>query len=180
MKITLLCAFAIATSFSTAASLAPSYAQGLVRPAPPGVTQGQSQAQGQPGEEQEASAADKAAFLNARLAALKAVLDLTPDQEKLWTPLEAAVRDAAKESAERANKLHNTPEPTSVVELLNIVADHELARAQALKKFVTALQPLVASLTPEQKRRVLTFLGLGAPGPHGPSSGDLWIFEEED
>ena len=70
--------------------------------------------------------------------------------------------------------------PTSVVELLNIVADHELARAQALKKFVTALQPLVASLTPEQKRRVPTFLGLGAPGPHGPSSGDLWIFEEED
>ena len=47
--------------------------------------------------EQKASAADKAAFLNARLAALKAVLDLTPDQDKFWTPLEAAVRDAAKE-----------------------------------------------------------------------------------
>jgi hypothetical protein len=79
-----------------------------------------------------------------------------------------------------------------VVELLGIVADHELARAQALKQIVTALQPMVASLTPEQKRRVPAFLGLGgpgsygpsnaglgAPGPHGPSSADLWIFEEE-
>ena len=41
-------------------------------------------------------AADHQALLNAKLAGLKAGLQLTPDQEKLWGPFEAAVRDAAE------------------------------------------------------------------------------------
>ena len=39
---------------------------------------------------------DHEAFLDAKLAGLKAGLRLTPDQEKLWPPFETAVRDAAK------------------------------------------------------------------------------------
>ena len=35
-------------------------------------------------------------MLDASLAGLKAGLKLTPDQEKLWPPFEAAVRDATK------------------------------------------------------------------------------------
>ena len=35
-------------------------------------------------------------MLDARLAGLKAGLRLTPDQEKLWGPFEAAVRDFAQ------------------------------------------------------------------------------------
>ena len=41
-------------------------------------------------------AGDHQALLDAKLAGLKAGLKLTPDQEKLWEPFEAAVRDAAK------------------------------------------------------------------------------------
>jgi hypothetical protein len=41
-------------------------------------------------------AADHQAVLHAKLAGLKAGLELTPDQEKLWGLFEAAVRDAAK------------------------------------------------------------------------------------
>src|SRR5262245_43466679 len=167
MKTSLLIALAFITSISITALLTPTPAQA-------------QQQQAQPGEKQEASASDKAAFLNARIAALKAVLALTPDQEKLWTPAEAAFRDAVKESAERASKLRNTPEPTNVLELLGLVADHEMERAQALKKFVTALQQLAASLTTEQKRRIPPLLGRAAPGQRGPRSEDLWIFEEED
>jgi hypothetical protein len=169
MKTALLIALAFVTSISMTAFQTPTFAQAQ-----------QQQAQGQLGEKQEASAANRAAFLNARIAALKAVLTLTPDQEKLWPPVEAAFRDAVKESAERASKLRNTPQPTNVVELLGIIADHEIERAQALKKFVTALQPLAASLTPEQKSRLPPFLGRTAPGQRGPSSAELWIFEEED
>src|SRR5262245_53473808 len=169
MKTPLLIALAFVTSISMTAFPKAVFAQGQ-----------QQQAQGQPGEKQQASPSDKAAFLNARIAGLKAVLALTPDQEKLWMPVEAAFRDAVKESAERGSKLRNTPEPTNVLELLAIVADHEAERAQALKKFVTALQPLAASLTPEQKRRIPAFLGRAVPGPHRPSSAELWIFEEED
>ena len=36
---------------------------------------------------------DRAAFMDSRIAAVKAGLKLTPDQDKLWPPLEAAVRD---------------------------------------------------------------------------------------
>ena len=40
-------------------------------------------------------AVDHKAMLDAKLAGLKAGLKLTPDQERLWGPFEAAVRAAA-------------------------------------------------------------------------------------
>lgn len=46
---------------------------------------------------------DRAAMADARIAAVKAGLKLTPDQEKLWPPLETAVRDFTKLRADRAN-----------------------------------------------------------------------------
>src|SRR5258706_10669833 len=50
---------------------------------------------------------DRAAFTDARIAAVKAGLKLTPDQEKLWPPVEAAVRDLAKLRIDRANPRMN-------------------------------------------------------------------------
>src|SRR5271154_4501130 len=44
---------------------------------------------------------DRAAFLDARIAALKAGLELNADQQKNWPPLELAMRDLAKERAAR-------------------------------------------------------------------------------
>src|SRR6476659_10362869 len=41
------------------------------------------------------------AFTDARIAALKAGLRLTPDQEKNWPAFESAVRDMAKARAQR-------------------------------------------------------------------------------
>src|SRR5579883_488595 len=46
---------------------------------------------------------DRAAMLDARIAAVHAGLKLTPDQEKLWPPVESAVRDFAKLRMDRAN-----------------------------------------------------------------------------
>ena len=58
-------------------------------------------------------AADHEAFLDAKLAGLKAGLRLTSDQDKLWPPFESAVRDAAKlhmdqmkSMMERMGKMH--------------------------------------------------------------------------
>ena len=42
------------------------------------------------------SAADLKALTDARVAALKAGLQLTPDQEKNWPPVEQAIRDMAQ------------------------------------------------------------------------------------
>ena len=47
-------------------------------------------------QRQRPSAEDMAAFTDARIAALKAGLELTPDQEKNWPAFEQAVRDAAQ------------------------------------------------------------------------------------
>src|SRR5580658_1758478 len=44
---------------------------------------------------------DRAAFLDARIAGLRAGLELTADQEKNWPPLESAMRDLAKERVAR-------------------------------------------------------------------------------
>src|SRR5262245_29687045 len=100
MKSPLLFALPIASSIGAAALLTPVNAQ---------APQAQQQAQQQQDEEQDASTADKAAFFNARVAALKAVLALTPDQEKLWAPVEAAIRDANKTVAQHVQKLHAGP-----------------------------------------------------------------------
>ena len=50
-------------------------------------------------------AEDRAAFLDARLAALHAGLKLTPDQEKSWPAFEQAYRELAALRAERINAI---------------------------------------------------------------------------
>ena len=46
---------------------------------------------------------DRAAFVDAKIAAVKAGLKLSPEQEKMWPPVEAAVRDFAKQRMALAN-----------------------------------------------------------------------------
>src|ERR1700709_1256481 len=50
---------------------------------------------------------DRAPFGDPRIAAVHAGLGLTPDQEKLWPPVEAAVKDFAKLRIDRANARMN-------------------------------------------------------------------------
>ncbi|HAP49133.1 MAG TPA: hypothetical protein DCR30_17635, partial [Afipia sp.] len=52
---------------------------------------------------QRMSTEDRAAFVDAKIAAVKAGLQLTPDQEKMGPPVEAAVRDFAKQRIALAN-----------------------------------------------------------------------------
>ena len=52
---------------------------------------------------QRMSAQDRSAFVDAKIASVHAGLQLTPDQDKMWPPVEAAVRDFAKQRIDRAN-----------------------------------------------------------------------------
>lgn len=52
---------------------------------------------------QRMSTEDRAAFVDAKIAAVKAGLQLTPDQDKMWPPVETAVRDFAKQRIALAN-----------------------------------------------------------------------------
>lgn len=126
------------------------------------------------------TAEDAAAILDARLAALKTVLKLTPDQEKLWPPVEAAIRDAVKGAIARREARLSAPPPANALAVLSLMADSEEARAKALKAFVAAATPFAATLTQAQLHRIPAFIGLQDASGQMPNSAQLWIFEEEE
>ncbi len=99
------------------------------------------------------SDADRAAFLDARIAALHAGLALTADQEKLWPPVESALRDFDKLlNSERVEKsADERPDP---IAWLKRLSDNEVARGGALKKVADAAAPLYATLSNDQKHRL--------------------------
>jgi len=115
------------------------------------------------------SAKDRAAFADAKIAAVKAGLQLTPDQEKLWPPVEAAVKDFVKlridraEARMKARDDDRRPDDVDPVTRLRDRADTMAASAAALKKIADAADPLYKTLDEGQKRRlrVLTHMGGG-------------------
>ncbi len=125
---------------------------------------------------------DKAAFVDARIAAVHAGLKLNADQEKLWPPVESAVRDFAKLRIDRANARMNAKpeevEQKDPVTRLRERADNMATSAVALKKIADAADPLYKTLDDGQKRRlgVLThrvdrFGGEGGWRHHGFGHG---------
>ena len=108
-------------------------------------------------------------------AALKAGLKLTPDQEKLWPPFEAAVRDAAqlrmdqmKDRMERMSGMRDMDmtQPaqgvgtkdmgaggaTSPVDRLEALAKRMSQRGAAMLNVAEAAKPFYANLDDTQKR----------------------------
>lgn len=124
------------------------------------------------------SADDMSAFADARIAAVKAGLKLTPEQDKLWPPVEAAVRDLAKLRIDRAQASADRRDVEDPVARLRARADNMAASAAALKKVVDAADPLYKSLDEAQKRRLMRLTRMegrgfghrwhGGPGGFGP------------
>jgi hypothetical protein len=114
---------------------------------------------------------DRAAFADARIAAVHAGLKLNADQEKLWPPVEGAVRDFAKLRIDRANARMNAPQdaqtPDDPVARLRERADNMAASATALKKIADAADPLYKSLDDGQKRRLAILTHMGRFGGEG-------------
>jgi LTXXQ motif family protein len=119
-------------------------------------------------------AADHEAMLDAKLGGLKAGLKLTPDQEKLWGPFEAAVRAAAdmrmQHMEEMMARMHDMRagddmekeggefgEAMSPIQRLDGLANRLSEAGAALKKVADAAKPLYDSLD-EQQKRVFGFL----------------------
>jgi LTXXQ motif family protein len=101
---------------------------------------------------------DRAAFVDARIAALKAGLELTPDQAKNWPAFEQALRDMAKLRAERiaareAREQNPSQAPAAPFDRLAQRADN-MAKASAILKHIAETgQPLYMSLNDGQKER---------------------------
>jgi hypothetical protein len=113
------------------------------------------------------SVEDMSAFTDARIAGLKAGLKLTPDQEKNWPAVETALRDLAKQRAERAMARADAREkaagakpedraaapPRDPIAGLRQRADMMTQTGANLKKLADAAGPLYNSLDEAQKRR---------------------------
>ena len=99
------------------------------------------------------NAEDLRAFGEARLAALKAGLLLTPEQEKNWPAFEQAARDYGKVRMDRLAALRSGTASDDPVERLRQRATAMSEAGAALKKLADATDPLYKSLDENQKRR---------------------------
>ena len=110
--------------------------------------------------------ADMAQLTDARVNVVKSALQLTADQEKLWPPIEDAIRARArdrqtrianieKEAAElRGRSRLEVLRDRNPVEFLQRRAEALTQRGADLKKLADAWQPLYQTLTADQKRRL--------------------------
>jgi zinc resistance-associated protein len=116
------------------------------------------------GERWRPSTEDMRAFGEARLAALKAGLTLTPEQEKNWPAFEQAARELGKLRTDRMAAMRNAPPGSDPVERLRQRATAMSETSTALKKLADATDPLYKSLDENQKRRFALLNRLTGPG----------------
>jgi len=107
------------------------------------------------------SAEDAQAFSDARIAGLKAGLRLTPDQEKSWPAVEAAMRELSKDRIARMDERReereargDQPRERDMIASLRQRADIMGKRAAGLTRLANAAEPLYKSLDDGQKRRL--------------------------
>lgn len=154
----------------------------LAYAAAPGPANGAAPAEQQKQERWKPSAEDRAALTDARIAALKTGLTLTPDQEKLWPAVETALRDVAKDRAARmaafAGRPRDARQQPDPIARLRFQADMMNKRAADLTKIADAAQPLYQTLDDGQKHRLQILLRqefrpMRGPGEghHGPRRG---------
>jgi uncharacterized protein YdaU (DUF1376 family) len=117
---------------------------------------------------------------DARIARFKADLRLTPDQEKNWGPVQAALHDMAKRRADRILKLRDdraaatqrseakdskagdgkaeSARSWTAIDEMRAQADATTAHAEDLRKFADVAGPLYDSLDAAQQRRFGGFI----------------------
>jgi zinc resistance-associated protein len=116
------------------------------------------------GQRWQPNAEDMRAFGEARLAALKAGLALTAEQEKNWPAFEQAARDYGKLRMDRFAAMRNVQPGTDPVERMRQRATAMTDTGAALKKLADATDPLYKSLDDSQKRRFAMLNRLTGPG----------------
>lgn len=134
-------------------------------------------ANAEPFARREMSEQDLSAYAEARIAALKAGLQLKAEQEKNWPALETALRDAAK--ARVARKMARGEDDfadfeSDPVGALQRRAQNMAARAGELDKIAAAAKPLYDSLDEAQKRRFGDLLMAALHGRMGGMGGMGW------
>jgi len=102
-----------------------------------------------------------------RIDLVKAALQLTPEQQKLWPPIENAIRARAEDRKGRLAKVAETMGKRADESSADIMANRDpiaflQRRAEALaqrsvdlNKLAEAWKPLYKTLSPEQRQRMV-------------------------
>ena len=134
---------------------------------------------------------DAQAFADARIAGLRAGLRLTPDQEKSWPAIEAAIRELAKDRIARMEERRKArderradsgdqPRERDTIAALRKRAESMSKQATGLARLADAAEPLYKTLDDSQKRRLAMLTPSMRPGgghwrghdrDHGPERG---------
>jgi hypothetical protein len=114
---------------------------------------------------------DRAALVDARIAALRTGLRLTPEQEQNWPAVESAIRDLARQRSRVRERLREARESGDPIMRLRTASDIMGARASGLKRLADASEPLYRNLDDGRKRR-LNLLTRQAMGPNSAGKVD--------
>ena len=136
---------------------------------------GMMQGQGMPGSMMNRemmgrfSAEDMSAFADAHIAAIHAGLRLSADQEKLWPPVEIAIRNLTTLHLSHMQAMHQARgmAASDPVGMLRAMADRMGQGADAMRKLTDAASPLYAALDEAQKRRLQVLVRMGGRGMMG-------------
>jgi LTXXQ motif family protein len=141
-------------TLALAALLAGSGTYALAQPAPAQDAPAASQDQGRQDRRPRLSQDDYNRLVDARIASIKAGLKLTADQERLWAPVENAIRTAATERSSRFEQRPNREERRSMDFMQRLERRSAMVseRAERSTAVTTALRPLWDTLTEDQKR----------------------------
>ena len=112
------------------------------------------------------STADLSKLTDLRIDLVKAALQMTPDQTKLWPPVESAIRARAEDRQARLAKIVETVgkradesrievlENRDPVAFMQRRAEALAQRSADLNKLAEAWEPLYKTLSPEQRKRM--------------------------
>jgi hypothetical protein len=112
------------------------------------------------------SATERNNLTDMRIDLVKAALQLTPEQEKLWPPVESAIRARAEDRKGRVAKIQETVGRRADESRADVLRNRDpiaflqrrseaLAQRSAdLDKLAEAWQPLYKTLSPEQRQRM--------------------------
>jgi hypothetical protein len=119
-----------------------------------------------PASPERLNAVDRNNLTDMRIDLVKAALQLTPEQEKLWPPVESAIRARAEDRKARVAKIQETVgrrvdegrvealRNRDPIAFLQRRSEALAQRSADLDKLAEAWQPLYKTLNPEQRQRM--------------------------
>lgn len=102
--------------------------------------------------------------LESGIARFKAALRLTPEQERHWPRVESVLRDLARNAEQSADG-----EPRGMLRRIGSRATEMVLSAAAVRRLVSAAQPLMKTLDDQQKDKALQLaraMGFGGVAAH--------------